>query len=209
MKPLRLGSAPRHVLGDCELWNERRLLGDRRDAVIERLSRRAEGGRRSVEEHPTSVRRVNAGDYPAERRLARAVLSDDRVDVPGDRERYVIERTDASEVLRDALELEVGHVVLRCIVVDLAGHSALNFEAFAFVTIPPWEGPSGRRCRRSSALSSRRRPRTASSLALRCRSLHDGSVPLSGLDRSGRPVRRRSRRARASSRRRPAPRRAP
>ena len=103
--------AQAHVLGDCELWDERRLLGDRRDSVIERLPRRAEGGRRSVEEHPTSVRRVNAGDYPAERRLARAVLSDDRVDAAPDRERYVIERTDASEVLRDALELEVGHVV--------------------------------------------------------------------------------------------------
>ena len=107
----RLG-AQANVLGDGELWDERRLLGDRRDPVIERLARRAEGGRRSVEEHPTSVRRVNAGDYPAERRLARAVLADDRVDgAQGDRERDVIERTDASEVLRDALELEVGHVV--------------------------------------------------------------------------------------------------
>ena len=111
MKPLRLGSAPRYVLRDCELWNERRLLGDRR-AVVECLSRRAEGGRCSVEEHPTSVRRVNAGDYPAERRLARAVLSDDGVDrAKVTVSRYVVERADASEALRDALELEVGHAV--------------------------------------------------------------------------------------------------
>ena len=79
--------------------------------MLERLPRRAEGGRCPVEEHPASVRGQRAGDDPAERRLAGAVLADDRVNgAARDRERDVIERTDAPEVLRDILELELRHV---------------------------------------------------------------------------------------------------
>ena len=75
----RLG-AEEDVLGDGQLRDDRRLLRDRRDPVLERLARRAERDRLAVEQHAAAVGRERAGDDPAERRLAGAVLADERVD---------------------------------------------------------------------------------------------------------------------------------
>ena len=51
---------------------------------------------------------MHAGDDLAERRLAGAVLADERVDrAASDGERHARERLDAAEVLGDVQELEV------------------------------------------------------------------------------------------------------
>ncbi len=59
----------------------------------------------------------------------------------GDRERDVVERLDAAEVLGDVQELEIGLSCRprggRC----YPGHSALNFATFALVTTPPARKP--------------------------------------------------------------------
>ena len=62
----------------------------------------------AVEEHPPAVGAVDARDDLPERRLAGAVLADERVDrAAPDGERHARERLDAAEVLGDVLELEV------------------------------------------------------------------------------------------------------
>ena len=62
--------------------DERDLLGDHRDPVVERVARRAEAHGLAVDEQLALVGAMHAGDHLAERRLAGAVLADQAVDVP-------------------------------------------------------------------------------------------------------------------------------
>ena len=79
------------------------------DAALERLARRAQRDLLAVEQQPPLVGRQHAGDDLAQRRLAGAVLADERVDRPArDAQRHRVERADGSEVLGDVRELDVG-----------------------------------------------------------------------------------------------------
>jgi hypothetical protein len=103
----RLG-AEEHVLGDREPRHERRLLRDRRDAALERFAGRAQRDRLAREAQLPVVGSEHAGDDPPERRLAGAVLADQRVDLPArDGQRDGVEGAHAAEALGDRAQLDV------------------------------------------------------------------------------------------------------
>ena len=103
----RAGQAEPDVLRDGERVEQREVLEHHRDAERARVVRAADRGRRAVPEEVAGVRRGRAVDDLHERRLARAVLAEDRVDLSGrDRERDVVVRNDVPVALRDVPELE-------------------------------------------------------------------------------------------------------
>jgi hypothetical protein len=88
--------------------DERRLLRDDRDPVDERVARRAVGDASAADEELAGVGPVDAGEDLAQRRLAGAVLTDERVDRSlRDPEVDVGERADTAEAFRDPAELDV------------------------------------------------------------------------------------------------------
>ena len=106
-EPARL-VAQEHVLGHGPLGDDRHLLGDERDAPLQRLARRAERDRLAAERQLPLVGRKDAGHDLAERGLAGPVLADEGVNGAGvDRDRDVVERPGAAERLADLADLEV------------------------------------------------------------------------------------------------------
>src|SRR4029079_8175073 len=85
----------------------REVLVDGRDALRARVARRAEAHLLSVDQQPSLVRPVGAGEDLDEGGLAGAVVAEDarhlaRVHVGGD----VLERDDVAVVLADAVNLQ-------------------------------------------------------------------------------------------------------
>ena len=76
--PQRL-AAHEDVLGDREVGEERRLLVDDGDAGVARVGGAVEVDRLAVDQHVAGVGPVDAGQQLHERRLAGAVLADQRV----------------------------------------------------------------------------------------------------------------------------------
>jgi hypothetical protein len=106
----RLG-AEEHVVLDGELPDDVELLGDGRDPALERLAGRAQRDLLAVEQQPSLVGRQDPGDDLGQRRLAGAVLADERVDRSArDAQGHRVECADGSEVLGDARELDMGVV---------------------------------------------------------------------------------------------------
>ena len=77
--PARCGSAQKHVLGDRQPGNNEQLLGDRGDPH-DRASRGERNEGLAVDDDLAGVGSDGPGDDLAEGGLARAVLTDDRVD---------------------------------------------------------------------------------------------------------------------------------
>ena len=73
--------ADEDVLGDVQVGEEQRLLVDRRDAEALRLGGAADGHRLAVEQDLAAVGLVDAGDDLDQRRLAGAVLAEQRMDL--------------------------------------------------------------------------------------------------------------------------------
>ncbi len=71
------------VLGDRQVGEERRLLVDDGDARVLRLGRGAEVDLLAAEQELSAIAPVDAGDDLDQRRLARTVLADQRVDGAG------------------------------------------------------------------------------------------------------------------------------
>ena len=91
-RPVR-SSAERDVLRDRQLAEQRGLLIDRRDAERLRGRGREPRERLAIERDLTGVRLHRAGEDLDERRLAGAVLADERVDLAGAQlERRALER---------------------------------------------------------------------------------------------------------------------
>jgi hypothetical protein len=114
------GRLPAHedVLRDAEVREQRGLLVDDGDAGRLRVGRAAEGQLRAVEDDRAGVRAVHAGEQLDDRRLARAVLADKRVDLAAvERERDVAGGRHGAERLRDTADLQErrrrrrGHVI--------------------------------------------------------------------------------------------------
>ena len=104
--PARL-SADENVLSRGEMRHEAQLLMDDADAELLRRTRRGDVHVGAAETDPSGVPVVHAGEYFHERRLARAVLADERVDLaPTKLEAAAAERLDAGEVLADPVHLD-------------------------------------------------------------------------------------------------------
>ena len=96
-----------YVLGDRQVGRERRLLVDHRDAVRGRDPGVVPRDQRAVDQDRSSVGRNLAGQHPHQRRLAGAVLAQQRMDLA----RLEIEvdapqRPDAAERPGDALQFD-------------------------------------------------------------------------------------------------------
>ena len=109
------GVAEEDVLGDGELGEEQELLVDGGDAALDRVARGDGGELALADADAAAVGGVHAGDDLDERRLAGAVLAEERVHLAGeDVEVDVLEDADAGEGLRDAGERdEGGHLAPR------------------------------------------------------------------------------------------------
>ena len=85
-----------------------RLLVDHRDAPPRRLLRRREADRLAVPAQAAVVGRVDAGQHIDQRRLAGAVLADQRMDfAAADRQVQAAQRRDAREALADPHDIEL------------------------------------------------------------------------------------------------------
>ena len=79
------------------------MLVDHRDTGIERIARRVELDRLSEERDVPLVRAIQPGEDVGQRRLAGAVLAQERVHLAGCRlEVHVLVRNDRGEPLRDS-----------------------------------------------------------------------------------------------------------
>ena len=97
----------RDVVGDREIGNQRQFLEDADDSGAARRRRRIERDRSAVEDDTAGVRRDDARQDLDQRRLARSVLAEDRVDAAGrNGEAGVVERPDAAIALRHGLHLQ-------------------------------------------------------------------------------------------------------
>jgi hypothetical protein len=95
------------VLGDGHGGHQVELLMDHGDAALERLTRITERQRASCEMDLARIRRDDAGDDFHERRLAGAVLADERVHrAPAHPQGYIIERHYPWKALADVAHLE-------------------------------------------------------------------------------------------------------
>ena len=95
------------VLGDVEVRHQREFLKDHGDAQAARVRWRCDAHRLPQEQELTAVRMVRAAERLHQRRFAGAVLPEQDVDLTGvDRQRDVIERTDAGKRFRDAAHLQ-------------------------------------------------------------------------------------------------------
>src|SRR6185437_8999923 len=98
-----------HVLDDVEVVAEREILVDDLDPEARRDLRAADVHLAPLEEDLAVVRHVRAGDALDQRRLAGAVVADERHDLARTQlEVDVGERLDRAEGLRDPAELEKG-----------------------------------------------------------------------------------------------------
>ena len=98
-----------YVLGDVEVGKEQRFLIDGGDAVALRFRRAGHRYRRPGKEDVAAIRLVDARHDLDQRRLAGAVLAEQRVDLAGmERERHVVQRLRGAEALGDAAELKDG-----------------------------------------------------------------------------------------------------
>src|SRR5262249_3667610 len=92
-------------LGNGQVLAEGEFLVDHRHAGPQRVGRRLEANRLATNLDPTIVGEIDARQNPAERALAGAVLAAERMaGAARDLECHVLERHDAREPLRDALE---------------------------------------------------------------------------------------------------------
>ncbi len=97
--------AEKDILGDRQLGDDLGLLVDHADAGRVRLRRAAEAHGRPVDEDAAAVRLEDAFEQPHQRRLAGAVLADQRQDLAGpDLEADALERLDDAEALGHALD---------------------------------------------------------------------------------------------------------
>jgi hypothetical protein len=98
--------APHHdVLGHREVGEERGLLEDDRDAGVARVMGRVEVDGLPGDEHPPFVEPRDAPEELHHRRLARAVLADERPDLAGpEGQRALAQRLDGPVGLTRALE---------------------------------------------------------------------------------------------------------
>src|SRR5262249_29422155 len=98
------------VVEDRQVRRQRELLLDEADAVPDGVTRRPVADRLAVDEDLAGVGRDGAGDDLAQRRLARAVLADERVDLAGgeleadvgERDRRPVALVDAAHRARGA-----------------------------------------------------------------------------------------------------------
>ena len=91
-----------HVLDDVEVVGEREVLVDDLDAEVRGVLRPVDVDRRALEEDLAAVDRVDAGDALDQRRLAGAVVADERHDLAGgDVEVHLVQRLDRAEGLGD------------------------------------------------------------------------------------------------------------
>ena len=96
-----------HVHIDRLAVREREILVDDLDPVPLRLAGAREADRLAVQDDLAGGRLVHAGDQLHERRLAGAVVADERDDLTGiDIERDLLERDHRAELLADAVELD-------------------------------------------------------------------------------------------------------
>ncbi len=101
------GLLMRDVVGDREVGNERQLLEDADDAGAVGGGGRVEGDLRAVEHDAPGVGPDDAGQNLDQRRLAGAVLAEDRVNPPGgDGEISLLQRAHAAVALRHALHAQ-------------------------------------------------------------------------------------------------------
>src|SRR5262249_52598227 len=130
--------AEEDVLEHRPVWNERRLLGDQRHAVRKGVAGRPVGHLAAVDPELTLIRPVDAGDDLAERRLAGAVLADQRMDRPlHDAQVDAGECLHAAEALRDAANLGVeGRSV-----VHAGTRGARERRAWGSTARPDWKTP--------------------------------------------------------------------
>ena len=105
--------ADENVLRDIEIGKQQRLLIDRRDAHPLRLGRARDRDAASVQPDLAAVGLINAGDDFDQRRLAGAVLAEQRMDFAGiKRKRNVLQRLRGVEPLGDAADIENRRVAL-------------------------------------------------------------------------------------------------
>ena len=96
-----------HVLDDVEVVAQREILVDDLDPELRRVLRAVDRDRLAVEEDLAAVGVVDAGDALDQRRLAGAVVADERHHLACSHlEVDVGERLDRAEVLRHSAELE-------------------------------------------------------------------------------------------------------
>src|SRR5207302_8829638 len=100
-------TADEDVLCRGEVRHEAQLLMDDADAELLRSSRSRDVDVGAVQTDPSGVPAVDAGKYFHEGRLARAVLSDERMDLaPTKLKAAAAKRLDAGEVLADPVHLD-------------------------------------------------------------------------------------------------------
>src|SRR5690242_7935823 len=98
------------VLGNREIRKERRLLINRRDPQRASETGRVVRDRAAVYDQGCRVRLHSAGDDFDQRRFARAVFADQRVDLAGTQlERDLFQRLHSGEMFRDRGGFEKGH----------------------------------------------------------------------------------------------------
>ena len=99
--------AEEDVLGDGEFGKEQQLLIDGRDPGALGFLGRGEARRAPVDQDLAGVRLIDAGDDLDQRRLARAVLAEQRVNLAGaDVERDAAQRAHAGKALLEVAHLE-------------------------------------------------------------------------------------------------------
>ena len=112
--------AEEQVRDHVEVLAEREVLVDGGDPKLQCVARAGHGDRLAAEADLAGGRRVHAGEHLDQRRLARAVVADERDDLAGmDVEVDVGQRRDGAEVLADAAQAED----------QLAGGGGASFDA--------------------------------------------------------------------------------
>ena len=100
-------AAEEHVAGDVQRVDELELLVDDRDAEPRGIDRPVHDNRRAVDANLARVGAMDAGQDLHQRRLAGAVLADERHDLPGRQlEVHAVERDDAGKPLGDRRHLQ-------------------------------------------------------------------------------------------------------
>ena len=151
-------AAEEHVLHDVEVVGQREVLVDDLDPELGGVLRAVDGDLVALEQHVPRVDRVDARDALDERRLACAVVADERHDLArADVEVDLVERLHGAEGLRDAAQLEhwcaghwcVGHCLSSsCPVRHPPAAKVRRADAATFArSRPPCRRPRTHRCR--------------------------------------------------------------